>query len=341
MLIDISFQAQSNLERLGIGPVIKFLSDYELTIASQLVSPDEITISWNDIAGLDDIIDELKATIILPMKVPDLYNYSKLHEPPKGVLLYGPPGVGKTMIAKATAKEAGARLVIGFVFAVPMLNVCLFFRFINLDISALTDKWYGESQKLAAAVFTLAIKIQPCIIFIDEIDTFLRKRETHDHEATSMMKAQFMILWDGLISTKNCSVVVMGATNRPNDVDAAIRRRMPATFYIAMPSAEKRLKILQLIMQNEEIDADVNMNTLANLTENFSGSDLKELCRSAAMSRVKELSTDYKALLANSDTSSYLSSIRAINQADFAHALEKMKRTRISSHEFVDNYNFD
>lgn len=221
------------------------------------------------------------------------------------------------------------------------LKTLTIFRFINLDISALTDKWYGESQKLAAAVFTLAIKIQPCIIFIDEIDTFLRKRETHDHEATSMMKAQFMILWDGLISTKNCSVVVMGATNRPNDVDAAIRRRMPATFYISMPSAEKRLKILQLILLNEEIDSDVDMQVLANLTENFSGSDLKELCRSAAMSRVKELSTDYNTLLTTCDSSNYLSNIRPINQVDFAHALEKMKKTRISSHEFVDNYNFD
>lgn len=97
------------MQRLGISQFKNSLSEYELTIASQLVNPDEIEISWKDIAGLDDIIDELKATVILPMKVPNLYNYSKLHEPPKGVLLYGPPGVGKTMIAKATAKEAGAR----------------------------------------------------------------------------------------------------------------------------------------------------------------------------------------------------------------------------------------
>ncbi|PRD32367.1 UNVERIFIED_CONTAM: atad1 [Trichonephila clavipes] len=134
----------------------------------------------------------------------------------RSVLLHGPPGCGKTMIAKATAREAGA-------------------RFINLEVSSLTDKWYGESQKLAAAVFTLAIKIQPCIIFIDEIDSFLRSRDTFDHEATAMMKAQFMSLWDGLITDPDCQVIVMGATNRPQDVDRAILRRMPSMFHIGLP----------------------------------------------------------------------------------------------------------
>ncbi|OTF74963.1 ATPase family AAA domain-containing protein 1-like protein, partial [Euroglyphus maynei] len=230
-------KAEKTLQRIGISSYKNVLTEYELTIASQLINPEELEISWNDIAGLDDIIDELQTTVILPLKVPNLTTYSKLHEPPKGVLLYGPPGVGKTMVAKATAKEAGARYATAkeagarysffHFFHLSHFEYFLHFfqnRFINLDISALTDKWYGESQKLAAAVFTLAIKIQPCIIFIDEIDSFLRKRETHDHEATSMMKAQFMVLWDGLISNNNCSVIVMGATNRPNDVDNAIRR---------------------------------------------------------------------------------------------------------------------
>lgn len=97
------------MKQIGLSSFKDLLTDYELTIASQLVNPCDIDISWKDIAGLDDIIEELKTTVILPIKVPNLYNYSKLHEPPKGVLLYGPPGVGKTMVAKATAKEAGAR----------------------------------------------------------------------------------------------------------------------------------------------------------------------------------------------------------------------------------------
>ena len=107
----------------------------------------------------------------------------------------GPPGCGKTMIAKATAREAGA-------------------RFINLDVSQITDKWYGESQKLANAIFTLATKLSPCIIFIDEIDSLLRVRDSHDHEATAMVKAQFMQMWDGLETNSSATVMVLGATNR-------------------------------------------------------------------------------------------------------------------------------
>lgn len=99
------------MDQLGIGELTNTLNEYELTIASSLVNPEDIDVSWEDIAGLDDVIEELKCTVILPIKMPHLYSYSKLHEPPKGVLLYGPPGVGKTMVAKATAKEAGARYV--------------------------------------------------------------------------------------------------------------------------------------------------------------------------------------------------------------------------------------
>ena len=117
-------------------------------------------------------------------------------------------------------------------------------------MSVLFDKWYGESQKITAAIFSLAAKIQPCIIFIDEIgamksrflhertlllDSFLRVRAAHDHEATALMKAQFMSLWDGFVNDPTSTVIVMGATNRPHDVDDAIRRRMPAKFYVDRP----------------------------------------------------------------------------------------------------------
>lgn len=125
------------------------MNEYELCIASNLVDPDSIPICWDDIGGLDDVIQDLKDTVILPFRL-DLGKQSSLAQPPKGVLLYGPPGCGKTMIAKAMAKAAGA-------------------RFINLEMSSLFDKWYGESQKRAEAVFTVARKLQPAIIFIDEI----------------------------------------------------------------------------------------------------------------------------------------------------------------------------
>ena len=141
-------KAEKLLARLGIKPDVK-LTEYEMSIASQLVDPSEIAVKFEDVAGQGELVTELRQAVIIPLQKRHLFAGSDLMTSPKGVLLHGPPGCGKTMLAKATAREAGA-------------------RFINLDIASLTDKWYGESQKLAGAVFTLAKKIQPCIIFIGE-----------------------------------------------------------------------------------------------------------------------------------------------------------------------------
>ncbi|CAI5660375.1 unnamed protein product [Oreochromis niloticus] len=191
--------------------------------------------------------------MIFPVQKRHLFRKSRLLQPPKGVLLYGPPGCGKTLIAKATAKEAG-------------------FAFINLKPSTLTDKFYGESQKLTAAVFSLASKLGPTIIFIDEIDSFLRSRSSSDHEVTAMMKAQFMSLWDGLETDHQCQVIIMGATNRPDDMDPAILRRMPTKIHIKLP-----------------VDPLINLSHIARETEGFSGSDLKEICREAALLCVRHM----------------------------------------------------
>ncbi|MBN3276483.1 ATD1B protein, partial [Polyodon spathula] len=260
-------QAEKLMKQIGVKNVK--LSEYEMSIAAHLVDPLNMQITWSDIAGLDDVITELKDTVILPIQKRHLFEGSRLLQPPKGVLLYGPPGCGKTLIAKATAKEAG-------------------FRFINLQPSTLTDKWYGESQKLAAAVFSLAIKLQPSIIFIDEIDSFLRSRSSSDHEATAMMKAQFMSLWDGLDTDYNCQVIVMGATNRPQDLDSAILRRMPTRFHINQPNHRQREEILKLILENENVDTLVDLREVAKDTDGFSGSDLREMCRDSALLCVRD-----------------------------------------------------
>ncbi|XP_037084121.1 ATPase family AAA domain-containing protein 1-A-like [Pollicipes pollicipes] len=261
-------RAERLLKRLGVDKSVQ-LTDYEMSIACQLVEPISIQVSWDSIAGLDHVIQELQETVILPIQNRELFSGSALIQPPKGVLLHGPPGCGKTMLAKATAREA-----------------CC--RFINLEISSLTDKWYGESQKLCAAVFSLAVKLEPCIIFIDEIDSFLRSRATHDHEATAMMKAMFMSLWDGLISDPARCVLVMGATNRPQDVDRAILRRMPAAFHVGLPTLEQRKSILKLVMRGEKVSEDIDYNRLSNLTDGFTGSDIRELCRTAAIYPVRD-----------------------------------------------------
>ncbi|KAK1881309.1 ATPase family AAA domain containing protein 1-B [Dissostichus eleginoides] len=211
-------QAEKLMRQIGVKNVK--LSEYEMSIAAHLVDPLSMQITWRDIAGLDEVITELKETVILPVQKRHLFLGSRLLQPPKGVLLYGPPGCGKTLIAKATAKEAG-------------------FRFINLQPSTLTDKWYGESQKLAAAVFSLA-------------------------------------------------VIIMGATNRPQDLDSAILRRMPTRFHINQPSNQQREQILKLILEDESVDLSVDLCGVAKETEGFSGSDLREMCRDAALLCVRD-----------------------------------------------------
>lgn len=201
---------------------------FVVTIANEVIHPDDINVGFSDIGGLEGIVSSLRESVIYPLLYPALFHStSSLLGPPKGVLLYGPPGCGKTMLAKAMAKESGA-------------------TFINISASVLTSKWFGDSNKLVNGLFSLARKTQPSIIFIDEIDSFLRERASSDHEVTAMMKAEFMTLWDGLTGV-NERILVMGATNRASDIDAAFLRRMPKRFAVPMPGKEERMTILKLV----------------------------------------------------------------------------------------------
>ncbi|KAI9011191.1 P-loop containing nucleoside triphosphate hydrolase protein [Gaertneriomyces semiglobifer] len=254
------------------------LTEHEQVIMSEVVYPEDIAVGFKDIGGLDHIVKNLKESVIYPLCYPQLFESpGGLLGAPKGVLLYGPPGCGKTMLAKALAKESGA-------------------TFINLHVSTLMEKWFGESQKLVSAVFSLAEKLQPCIIFIDEIDSFLRERKSHDHEVTAMMKAEFMTLWDGL-STGSVRVMVLGATNRPNDIDSAILRRMPKRFEIKLPDQEQRRRVLALLLKGTPLDSDFDIQELVVRTAGFSGSDLKELCRNAAMMPVRDAIREFDGAL--------------------------------------------
>ncbi|KAF8464019.1 P-loop containing nucleoside triphosphate hydrolase protein [Kalaharituber pfeilii] len=277
------------------------LSVYEQKIVTEVVAPEDIHVTFRDIGGLDNIIEELRESVIYPLTQPHLFaGHSSLLTAPKGVLLYGPPGCGKTMLAKALAKESQA---------------C----FINLHISTLTEKWYGDSNKMVNAVFSLARKLQPCIIFIDEIDAVLRSRSAQDHEASAMVKAEFMTHWDGLLTGGGTSrrppptdsssseaeyapgdlgvpyedasprIMVLGATNRMHDIDEAILRRLPKKFAIPLPDAAQRKRILTLILNDTKLDPSFSFDDLVLRTHGFSGSDLKEACRDAAMVPLREM----------------------------------------------------
>ncbi|KAG8929045.1 exosome nuclease subunit [Tulasnella sp. 417] len=174
---DAKIKGNKIMERLGKSNLE--LTHYEEIIAAEVIHPDDIHIRFSDVGGLESIVSNLRESVIYPLCYPELFAAkSNLISAPKGVLLYGPPGCGKTMLAKALAKESGA-------------------TFINITASVIQDKWFGESNKLVAGLFSLARKLQPCIIFIDEIDSFLRERSRGDHEVTAMMKAEFMTCVSG------------------------------------------------------------------------------------------------------------------------------------------------
>mmetsp|Transcript_46652 Transcript_46652/g.73030 ORF Transcript_46652/g.73030 Transcript_46652/m.73030 type:complete len:286 (-) Transcript_46652:87-944(-) len=262
--------------------------------------------------GLQDVKQRLHELVILPFTRPDLFSRGKLLRPPRGVLLYGPPGTGKTMLAKAIAKQTKA-------------------VFLTLSMSSIQDKWFGESQKLVRAVWELAWKIQPTIIFIDEIDAFLRERKDNEHETTANMKSEFMALWDGLSTDPTAQVVVIGATNRPWAIDKAILRRMPRAFCIDIPGPEQREAILQSILKEENC-LNIDYTLLANSTERYSGSDLKELCRAALLAPVQELMAKERA--GEHQLSS--DSLRPLSTQDILQARDQVSPTGEYANEYFE-----
>ncbi|CAI0443921.1 unnamed protein product [Linum tenue] len=245
--------------------------EYETNFVSAVVPPGEIGVRFNDVGALEDVKKALNELVILPMRRPELFSHGNLLRPCKGILLFGPPGTGKTLLAKALATEAGA-------------------NFISITGSTLTSKWFGDAEKLTKALFSFASKLAPVIIFVDEVDSLLGARGgAFEHEATRRMRNEFMAAWDGLRSKDSQRILILGATNRPFDLDDAVIRRLPRRIYVDLPDAENRMKILKIILGNENLQTDFQFEELANVTEGYSGSDLKNLCIAAAYRPVQEV----------------------------------------------------
>ncbi|KAK8451838.1 hypothetical protein SEVIR_5G011800v4 [Setaria viridis] len=245
-------------------------NEFEKRIRPEVIPANEIGVSFDDIGALDDIKESLHELVMLPLRRPDLFKGGLL-KPCRGILLFGPPGTGKTMLAKAIANEAQA-------------------SFINVSMSTITSKWFGEDEKNVRALFTLAAKVSPTIIFVDEVDSMLGQRNrAGEHEAMRKIKNEFMTHWDGLLSRPDQRILVLAATNRPFDLDEAIIRRFERRIMVGLPSMESRELIMTRLLSKEKVDEGLDFKELATMTEGYSGSDLKNLCTTAAYRPVREL----------------------------------------------------
>jgi transitional endoplasmic reticulum ATPase len=237
------------------------LSNKAMDLTEKAGSAPEVT--YEDIGGLKEEVKKIREMVELPLKHPEVFERLGI-EPPKGVLLHGPPGTGKTLLAKAVANESAA-------------------NFILLNGPEIMSKFYGESEKRIREIFDDAEKNSPSIVFIDEIDAIAPKREDVQGEVERRVVSQLLTMMDGLKSRGK--VVVIGATNRPNSVDPALRRpgRFDREVGINVPDKQGRLAILKIHTRNMPLTKDVDLDKLASLTHGFVGADINSLAKEAAM----------------------------------------------------------
>ncbi|KAI8066364.1 P-loop containing nucleoside triphosphate hydrolase protein [Gongronella butleri] len=284
--------------QLDLDRLKRACSSYESRLLSRIVDPAKVHGSFHDIRAPATTIETLQTLISLPLQRPDLFQHGILKRNAiHGVLLFGPPGTGKTMLAKAVAKESGSRML-------------------EIQASDIYEMYVGEGEKNVKAIFSLARKISPCVIFIDEVDSVMNRRQSDTtSNAHREIINQMMVEWDGL-SSNNQGVVVMAATNRPFDLDDAVLRRMPRRVLVDLPKQEDRAAILRMLLADEQ--HDVSIEQLAQATEHYSGSDLKNVCITAALKSLQE----QLPTLRDDSQQQQQHAPRTLTQQHFDHALK-------------------
>ncbi|KAK1440949.1 hypothetical protein QVD17_06784 [Tagetes erecta] len=268
-------------------------------ISNEIMDRDP-NVRWDDIAGLHHAKKCVSEMVIWPLLRPDLFK--GVRSPGRGLLLFGPPGTGKTMIGKAIAGEAKA-------------------TFFYISASSLTSKWIGEGEKLVRALFGVASCRQPAVIFVDEIDSLLSQRKSDgEHESSRRLKTQFLIEMEGFDSG-NEQVLLIGATNRPQELDEAARRRLTKRLYIPLPSSEARAWIIRNLLMKDglfELSTE-DIDAICNLTEGYSGSDMKNLVKDASMGPLREAMRDTKISELKKED------MRPVALKDFEDALQEVR----------------
>ncbi|MFX1563005.1 MAG: AAA family ATPase [Promethearchaeota archaeon] len=291
--------------RLPAGPVPDFegveiedkeTQELQSDIAGMIIQ-EKPDVKWEDVANLEDAKQALRESIILPILRPDLFTGAR--QPWKGVLLFGPPGCGKTLIAKAVANECGA-------------------TFYNADAASIVSKWLGESERLVKQLFFSARKSLPSIIFIDEVDAMTAQRGTDQVGGERRLKTQFLIEMDGVRSKKGERLVVLGATNRPWDLDPAFRRRFERRIMVPVPEQAARVRIFEIHTRGIDLAPDVDFELLGQKTEGYAGSDIALICREASLAPIREM--DASGAIRDKDLKA-----RPVQLQDFLDSLEHIR----------------
>ncbi|XP_039965859.1 spastin isoform X1 [Bactrocera neohumeralis] len=258
-------------------------------------------VEWSDIAGQEVAKQALQEMVILPSVRPELF--TGLRAPAKGLLLFGPPGNGKTLLARAVATECSA-------------------TFLNISAASLTSKYVGDGEKLVRALFAVAREMQPSIIFIDEVDSLLSERSSNEHEASRRLKTEFLVEFDGLPGNpEGDRIVVLAATNRPQELDEAALRRFTKRVYVSLPDIDTRELLLSRLLEKQGSPLGTEaLRRLAKLTDGYSGSDLTALAKDAALEPIRELNMEQVKCLD-------ISAMRSITENDFQNSLKRIRRS--------------
>lgn len=238
---------------------------------SSVIVREKPNVKWEDVAGMEGAKRALREAIILPMSRPDLFKGAR--KPWKGILMYGPPGCGKTYLCKAVASEVDS-------------------TFFSVSAANLISKWLGESEKLVKELYDRAVEESPSIIFFDEIDSLAGARGgSSEGEAMRRVKTQLLQAVEGF-GTGEELLVTVGATNTPWDIDAAMRRRFERRVYVTLPTTEAREKMFQIHTRGVGLASDTNFEELAKYTAGYTAADIALLCREALMHPIRELDAE-------------------------------------------------